>query len=164
VINRTASILAVILFSSSFLCSCQRNLFSPAKSITDQAEELARNSQYKEAIELYQHHIQKRLAVKDRPDWENPYLYLLTIGDLELRQDNPTAALTQYEEAEKMAVNKELISDRYRSVAEYYENKNQLEAAVELLQKYRERDPLLFDGMLDRLSKRIVKEEDLATQ
>ena len=157
--SRTKLLMIAIAFSV-ILDGCHLGIFSPAKSMMEEAEELARNSQFQEAITLYQRHMQKRLAVLDRPDWENPYLYLLTIGDLELRQDKIDSAISTYEEAEKKGVSKELVSDRYRGVAEHFEQKHLLEAAVEILKRFRDRDPLLYDGMLDRISKQIVAEED----
>jgi tetratricopeptide (TPR) repeat protein len=146
-----------------FLANCQGfHLFTSANSALEEAENTAREGNTKEAILLYQQHLEKRLAVKDRPDWENPYLYLLTIGDLELQQGNVDAALEYYQQAETKQVSKELISDRYRGVALKYESTNQLEQACTILKKYRDRDPLLFDGMLDRISKEIVTREELA--
>ena len=153
-------LLIITISSGIVLGGCHLSIFSPAKSLMEEAEELARNAQYQEAIALYQKHMQKRLSVIDRPDWENPYLYLLTIGDLELRQDKIDSAISTYEEAEKKGVSRELVSDRYRGVAEHFEQKHQLETAVEILKRFRDRDPLLYDGMLDRISKQIVAEED----
>ena len=152
--------LALLVAFSPAICSCQ-GIFSPRRSIVEEAEELTREERYDEAIELYRNHISKRLTVADRPDWENPFLYLLAIGDLRLKQDNVDEAIALYEEAEKKGVAAPLVSDRYRGIAVYYESKHELEKAVEILARYRDRDPLLFDGMLDRLSKQIVAEEDL---
>jgi tetratricopeptide (TPR) repeat protein len=146
-----------------FLTSCQgRYLFSSGTSLLDEAERTSREGDAEDAIELYKKHLERRLAVKDRPDWENPYLYLLTIGDLELKQGKVDAALASYEQAEKQGVNKELISDRFRGVALKFEADDKLEEACSILQKYRDRDPLIIDGMLDRISKEIVIREDEA--
>ncbi len=144
------------------MSSCHGGIFSPRRSVVEEAEDLARERHFDEAIELYRKHIDNRLAVSDRPDWENPFLYLLTIGDLYLRQGKLTEAIALYEEADKKGVGRALVADRYRGIALYYEEHHQLENAVQVLQKYRESDPLLFDGMADRLSKQIVAEEDSA--
>lgn len=147
------------------LSSCQgRYLFSSGTSLLDEAEKTSREGDPEDAIELYKKHLERRLAVKDRPDWENPYLYLLTIGDLQLKQGKIDEALASYEQAEKHGVNKELISDRFRGVALKFEAEEKLEEACSILQKYRDRDPLIIDGMLDRISKEIVIREDESNQ
>ena len=154
--GRIVTLILILLLSG-----CQsRYLFSSGTSLLDEAEKTARDGSADDAIELYKRHLERRLAVKDRPDWENPYLYLLTIGDLQLKQGNVDAALASYEQAEKQEVRKELISDRFRGVALQFESENRLEDACAILKKYRNRDPLIFDGMLDRISKEIVVRED----
>lgn len=125
-----------------------------------QAEEYSRQGKYSEAIEAYRSHMQERLAVKERPDWENPYFYLILIGDIQLGQAEVEQALLSYEQAEKEQVDKSLISDRFRSVASWYEKQGNLKQALEVLKKYRDRDPLLYDAILDRLAKQLVEEED----
>ena len=117
------------------------------------AEELTRQGKYSEAIELYNQHIQERLEVKDRPEWENPYFYLILIGDIQLGTGDVDLALQTFIEADKKGVDRYLISDRIRSIAKAYEEKNQLDKGISLLLEQRSRDPLLFDTMLDRLNK-----------
>lgn len=129
-----------------------------------QAEELSRQGKFEEAILEYRQHMQVRLAIEKRPAWENPYLYLLMIGDIQLSQALVQEALLTFELAEKNKVDTSLISDRYRAVAAWYEKHEQLDSAIEVLKKYRDRDPLLFDSMLDRLAKEAVRRENSASR
>jgi tetratricopeptide (TPR) repeat protein len=128
------------------------------------AEELSRQGDYDAAIALYREHMEARLAIEDRPEWENPYFYLLLIGDVQLGRGEPEAALQTYEEAERQKVEPTLISDRYRAVGRWYEEHGQLQKALEELSKYRDRDPLLFDVMLDRIAKKLTAQEDAASK
>ncbi len=104
--------------------------------------------------------MQERSKQKSRPGWENPAFYLILIGDLELRRDNVDAALTNYMAADAAEVDGPLVSDRIRSVAKWYEDKGELATAFNLLQKNRNRDPLLYDPTLDRLGKRMTELEE----
>ena len=130
----------------------------PATRLRD-AEELTRQGNYDQAIESYQAHMESRIAATDRPEWENPHFYLLLIGDVELGRGDTGKALTFYEEAEQKGVATPLISDRYRAVASWHEEHGQLKEAMELLSKYRDRDDLLFDSMLDRIAKELTRKE-----
>lgn len=141
-----------------FVVGC--GVFDPGKSQRSIASELSEQKRYDEAIQTYHEHIAKRLAVEERPDWENPYIYLLDIGDIYLEQGKVPEAISWYEEAEKRSVKQGYVNDRYRFVASWYEERGELEKAIEHLKKYRERDRLLFDMMLDRLAKALVKRED----
>lgn len=126
----------------------------------EQAEELLRQEKFEEASEAYRRHVEDRLAAKNRPQWENPYFYYLIIGDIKLRSNKVTEALAAYEFAEKQKVEPQLVSDRFRYVAQWYEKKGDLKSAMEILTKYRERDPLLFDAVLDRMAKELTTQED----
>jgi hypothetical protein len=133
------------------------------------AEVLAREGRYDEAIAAYREHMQSRLQVTDRPEWENPYFYLILIGDVQLSRGDPLAALTLYQEAElKLAscqdpeaksFHESLLSDRYRAVATWYMKHDQLQQALELLQRHRARDPLIFDAHLDRVARTLTAKE-----
>lgn len=153
------SAMAWVLVCGIPLSACQGGLFGHLGYL-ESAEGLAREERYEDAIEVYRRHIDHRLAVRDRPDWENPYLYYLTIGDLELKMGDPTRALESYEAAEREQVDQNLVADRYRLVARYYEEQNNREEAIRVLTRYRDRDPLLFDGMMDRISKDMIREEE----
>jgi predicted Zn-dependent protease len=108
-------------------------------------------------------HVEDRLADKDRPEWENPYFYYLIIGDIKLRDNKVKEALASYEFAEAKKIDVQLVSDRYRYVAQWYEKQGKPDLAMEVLKKYRERDPLLFDAVLDRVAREITRKEDEAT-
>ena len=147
--SRTAALLVVIALG------CH----APGEKVR-QAEELSRQGDYSSAIVLYREHMQERLSLQSRPEWENPYFYLLLIGDVQLGQGQPEAALATYEEAEQMKVEPTLISDRYRAVGRWYQEHGQSQRALEVLSKYRDRDSLLFDAMLDRIAKELTAKED----
>ena len=123
------------------------------------AEKLTTEGKHDEAIAMYRTHITNRLEVTDRPEWENPYFYLLNVGDIELNRGNVDKALAAYEEAEREKVELPLVADRYRAVAAWYEEHGQLEKALEILTKYRDKDPLIFDSMLDRVARELTEAE-----
>ncbi len=125
-----------------------------------QADELSREGKYEEAIEAYRKHMEYRLTVTNRPEWENPYFYLLLIGDEYLHRGEPAKALEQYEEAERQKVHPTLISDRYRAVARWYEEHGQLQLSLDVLKKFRDRDSLLFDAMADRVARALTEQEN----
>ncbi len=131
--------------------------------LLEQAEEYSRQGQYEEAISTYREHIAWRLSLEDRPAWENPYFYLLLIGDLQLAQDKLDDAIVSFEMAEAHGVEKSLVSDRYRYTASLLEKQGDLKRALEVLAKYRDRDPMLYDLIMDRVSKEQVRREDSPT-
>jgi hypothetical protein len=130
-----------------------------SSSLVDQAEQLTEGGRYLDAIDTYRNHIQERLDDSARPDWENPYFYLLRIVDLQLKQERPQDALRTCREAEQQGIDLALISDRYRAIAIWYEEHGDLSAAFEILKSHREKDPLLFDAMLDRVGRAITASE-----
>lgn len=135
-------------------------LFQHRSDYFQQAEARLKDNDYSGAITLMHKHIEERLAYEERPDWENPYFHLLMIGDIQLKSGAPEQALTTYEQAEALGVEKGLISDRFRYVASWYEKQGNLRDSIRVLEKYRERDPLLFDMMLDRISKTLTLNEE----
>jgi tetratricopeptide (TPR) repeat protein len=148
---------AIIILTTS---SCSLSSHGGA---VDDAEALTADGRYEDAIQAYSHHMQERLADTARPEWENPYFYLLAIGDIQLRMGEPTAALTSFNEAEKHQIEQPLIADRYRSVAIWYEEHGHLDKALEVLQTYRDRDSLIFDTMLDRIARKMTAQESQTT-
>ena len=66
-----------------------------------QAEEHLEAERFQEAIKEYEAHMNDRLTLTNRPDWENPYFYLLAIGDAHCKEGDPNAALKSYQKAEK---------------------------------------------------------------
>ncbi|MEZ4754584.1 MAG: hypothetical protein R3A13_09825 [Bdellovibrionota bacterium] len=125
-----------------------------------QAENLTKHEKYDEAFSEYELHIKTRSQQPDLQQWENPYFYQLIIGDLQLKLKNPSAALKSYLKAEENGVSTILVNDRIRLVANWYESEKEYDKAINLLEKYRTRDSLMFDLMLDRLSKKIVSIQD----
>lgn len=144
------------LFQITIFCSigCSTN------NSLHQAEELTQQQKYSEAIKAYELHIAERLNDQERSDWENPYFYLLRVGDILLTNNKPTEALEAYLRAESQGVETTLISDRLRALARWYEDQNRLEDALEVLSKHRDRDPLLFDSMLDRIGRALTEKEN----
>jgi tetratricopeptide (TPR) repeat protein len=139
------------------LSSC---ILFEGESYKQQADELRKSEEYDEAISAYKKHINHRLKVNPRPDWDNPYIYLLDIGDIYLEQGQVEKALKQYEEAEEKGVKQAYCNDRYRAVALYYEERGELKKSLKILEKYREKDTFLIDLMLDRLARKLIAAED----
>lgn len=152
----TKSIGLLLISSLLVLASCRSILGLNGSRLLSRAEEYSRQGKTEKAIEAYNDHIADRLDDKKRPEWENPYFYELIIGDLYLREGKVAEALLSYERAENNKVDLVLVSDRYRYVASWHEKNGDIPAAMEVLKKYRERDSLLFDAMLDRLAKELV--------
>jgi len=155
-------VVAAICF---LIAGCRPSFFQAglgSASKLQKAEELSRQGRYDEAIEAYRAHMQTRLNYTGRPKWENPYFYLILIGDIQLGQNKVEEAFKSYQAAEENGVDPYLISDRYRSIASWYEKQNQLAKAIDFLSRYRSRDPILIDAMLDRLAKQLVKQEEAA--
>lgn len=151
--------IAYIIFLLTTFCLPSCLLFSSTSQL-QKAEEFSRQKKYAEAISAYRTHMQERLQIKDRPEWENPYFYLILIGDIELGTDKPEDALNSYLEAEEKKVDLYLVSDRIRSVCRWYEEKGEFDKAIEILLRYRDQDSLLFEAMLDRLNKAKTLKED----
>ncbi len=150
-------LLGLLLFVI-FACSHNNN-YQLTKAL--QATE---SKHYGQAIEYYQKHIKIRLKEKDRPKWENPYIYYLDIGDLYLMQKDPNSALTYYLDADEKKVEAGYVNDRLRFLAEYYYKNNEKQKAIEHLKKYKNRDPLIFGLMLNRIAQQIVAEETAAVE
>lgn len=144
-----------------FILGCKSSYFNlgPYRN-AEKAEEYLRQGKLEEACESYRKHVEDRLADKDRPEWENPFFYYLIIGDIKLRDNKVKDALAAYEFAESKKIDSQLVSDRYRYVAQWYEKKGEYKNAMKILEKYRDRDPLLFDAVLDRIAKELTTIED----
>lgn len=127
------------------------------------AEELSRQGKLDEAISTYRQHMEERLSVKDRPEWENPFFYYLLIGDIELGRGMVDKALEAYNTARQKGIHTSLISDRYRFVASWYESHKQFDQAISLLKEHCDLDPLLFYAMLDRIAKYLTHIEDTSS-
>ena len=142
---------------TSLLTLCLTLSCSPLTiSSVERAEHLSEEGRFEEAIEIYRRHIQERQSVTDRPDWENPHFYLLQITDLQLQMSQPDKALQTCAEAEQAGVDPALVADRYRTIANWYEERRDMQAAFDILKRYRDRDPLLFEAMLDRVGRALT--------
>ena len=124
------------------------------------AERHQRKEEYADAITAYKLHIDHRLALEQKPEWENPYFYYLIIGDLYLKEDLYQKALESYRFADSKKVDSGLVSDRYRLVAKWLADKERFSEAIDLLNTYRETDPLLYDMMRDRIAREMVQIEE----
>lgn len=120
-----------------------------------------RQGRVDEAILRYRNHIEWRKSIKDRPTWENPYFYLLLIGDLYAEQGDLEAAERSYLEAQAEGIEPSLVSDRYRFLGGKYEMRGDLEGATKVLKAHRHLDPLLFDAVLDRVVREQTRLEQL---
>ncbi|WKZ56965.1 MAG: hypothetical protein QY326_09550 [Bdellovibrionota bacterium] len=159
-LNHWAASMALSLLLSIFLTGCTPRGSSPY-DLLQEAEALVRQGKSDQAIQRYHDHIAWRLSVKDRPEWENPYFYLLLIGDLHAEIGNMTEALSSYQDAHRLGIETALVSDRYRFLAHKMELQGDLKGALEILRAHRELDPLLFDAMLDRVSRALTLQEQL---
>ncbi|MBX7138984.1 MAG: tetratricopeptide repeat protein [Oligoflexia bacterium] len=153
-----------VILICCLLGGCFFRVWSSSYSSSDyehlsKAEEYTRQAKYDEAITEYQQHIEFRLS-RPRPEWENPHFYKLMIGDLQLQKGDAATALKSFEEAEKAGIDRALVADRYRSIASWHEKNGRYSEAIQVLQKYRDRDDLLFDAMMDRLARTLSKVEE----
>lgn len=125
-----------------------------------EAEIAREEGKLEEAIHYYRTHIAERLKDLTRPEWENPHFYLLFIGDMQLEQGNVDDAIKSYEQASKNNVEPNLVSDRFRYLANWHVTRGNPEQALEVLKKYRDYDPLLFDIAADRIARELVATQD----
>jgi tetratricopeptide (TPR) repeat protein len=162
--NQKILIKFLVIATCTLFAACKPFFFFESYRFSSQhlkkAEEFSRAEDYEKAIMHYKNHIADRLSAKDRPEWENPYFYYLIIGDLYLLQGKVSSSLAAYNMAEDNGVDVTLVADRYRYVASWHENKDEWEQAFYLLQQYEDRDPLLFNLIMDRLGRKITKLED----
>jgi len=101
----------------------------------------------------------ERIRTEGRLAGENPYFYLILIGDLHLDLDEPKKALQNYLEAHSRSVAHELVVSRIRRVALYYSERSNYAAALNLLATFRELDAEIFDATIDRIHRESVKSE-----
>lgn len=149
---------AIVLFASG--CA----LFGVyAQTHAQRAAELRTEGRPADAVAEYLLHIDERLARSGRDESENPYFYYLLIGDTYLETGDRERAKESYERARKEGVEKDLVADRYRRLAESFENANDLDGAITILREGRELDPEMLDFEIDRLHKKAIEAEDKAS-
>ncbi len=65
-------------------------------------------------------------------------------------------------------MSEKLVTDRILSLTNWYEQNNQPEQGVRLLETHKDLDPLLFNAVIDRLNRQIIAaeqaQEDLEAQ
>ena len=141
------------------LGSCAFLGFSSRPSHARVAAQYRAEKKYAAAIKEYQEHIISRLADSRREPEENPYFYLILIGDIYLEEGNSGQALESYVEAKGREVELPLVVDRVRRVARALGDAGKYREAVVLLKKYRELDSFAFDLDIDENIKEIIKLE-----
>lgn len=149
-----------VIILALLLAGCTNTTTLDSGRHIKRAERYASEGRLDDAITEYRAHLDSRLEMGERPGWENPWFYLLIIGDLQLEKGDVDAALASYEEAEQKGVDRSLIADRYRHAGSYLAEHGQMHRALQILTKYRDRDPLLIDSMRDRIAREIVSDED----
>ena len=156
-IEKMAALLVTILIPA---ISCHPSGTLDGPRHIKRAEQYTAEEKPDEAIAEYRRHMDYRLEVQDRPEWENPFFYLLLIGDLQLKKGDYEEALKSYEEAEKNGVDRSLVADRYRHAGSCLAEQGRLVEALQVLSRYRDRDPLLIDSMRDRIARELVAREE----
>ena len=149
--------LSSLLLSNLILSSCSTNF----RYFLEKAEAAEKSKEYSKAIEYYNKHIEFRNN-DSKPPKENPYFYLLMVGDLYLKNEQPIEAKDTYIKAVDKEVSKPLCAERIRNIAKYYSEKSNYEEAFKILEEYRELDPLLFDLDKDNLHKEYVLTQESA--
>lgn len=150
---QSALLLPTVLFSSCFFFE-----FSPSHA--HRAEEFAQEKNYAQAIKQYEFHIQARLHNPNRPEEENPYFYYLLIGDLFLKLNDFSNAKASYVKAKNAQVSSELVNERLRGLSRYLEGQGNYEGAIQLLQEFRNLDPMFFDLEIDQVHKQMIQSEE----
>lgn len=145
--------LSFVLLISFSACSQQ--------SLLSKAQELESSGSYAEARDAYEKYFAQLLEQNYKTP--NPYFYQVIIGDLELKLGNPDLALERYQTAIEHDVNKGLLSDRIRLLADWWENAGEADRSLALFQQYRFLDPQSFDYELSQLHRRIVAREQNST-
>ena len=155
--------LSLLLFSGLLCTGCVFDFetfsFSTGPSHATIADDLRKEGKLKESIAEYEQHVSDRLASKRKFPDENPYFYYLLIGDVYLELDDPAEARRAYERALDEKVEPRLTSARLRRLGQWYEEKGKYEEALEVLKKYRDLDPEMYNLDIDQVHKAIVKKE-----
>lgn len=95
-----------------------------------------------------------------RQEWENPDFYQIRIASLYLKLDKVDEALKTIKIAEQKKVEKDLILDGIREIAEYLAAHDKIDAAIDLLDSYKSYDETYVDGLVDKIGKSALKESN----
>lgn len=148
--------LALILGITSCSLFSTRNEMSLARK----AEQAQKAGNCDKAIELYSKHIEDRITQEIKAEKENPWFYLVKIGDCQLEQHKENEALNTYLEAKSKKVYPDLIADRIMKVVDLRVKQKRYDHAINLLKDHREIDELKFDSRIDEIHKEIVINEE----
>jgi tetratricopeptide (TPR) repeat protein len=143
---------SLVLFSTSCVTT------TSGVATLAEADKLREEGKYDKAILAYKAHVDSRENAYFKSK-DNPYFYYLIIGDTYLEKDDADNAEKSYELASSKGVEKKLIADRWLNFARWLKDKKEFERAYMLLLKHRNLDPLLFDGLLDEVSRELVQDE-----
>lgn len=128
----------------------------------DKAEELRKDGKCEQAIPEYRLYLDWRLSEKQKsinPDL-NPRFYHLLIGDCYLRLNEPDKARKEFLSAKEAGIDPSLVSSKLRDLAQWYENRQEYETAIQILTEFYELDPSRFDIELDRNHKALINKLD----
>ena len=157
-LGNTSRFLALALILGTTSCS----LFSTRNelSLARRAEQAQEAGNCEKAINLYNKHIEDRITQENKAEKENPWFYLIKIGDCQFEQNKETEALNTYLEAKSKKVYPDLIADRIMKVVDMRVKQKRYDDAINLLKDHREIDELKFDSRIDEIHKEIVVNEE----
>ena len=153
-----------LLHHWSFVCSLSLLVVAPGCSSfvsSQQENEFLRDAEVREATRDYQGALQAlERYLMDPPanseNW-NPFFYALKAGDLALELEAPEQAMDYYVLAYEQGLSSPHLSDRIRLVARWHEERGEPHCALQLVDRYKKLDPLLFHLVADRLSRQMLK-------
>lgn len=158
--RRKIGLIQLTLLLASLLTGTACGLFTKIPTVLESADAARKDGRFEEAISLYKQHMQQRLETSWKIKNENPYFWLLTVGDVYLEAGDPVKARQAYDLARENNVEVPLLVDRYLTLATWYKDHGDSKEAIAILTEYRSLDTLLFNGELDAISKELVAQED----
>ena len=136
-----------------FSCSSNKNI-----SLADKAAQEFNDGDLEQARKNYFRHMKKRLLDESRPNDENPFFYLVLIGDIYLKEEKLERAFYFYRVGHGKKVKTPLIAYRIRKVALAYHKNKQSEIALDILREYRELDEFAFDAEKDKIHREYINQ------
>lgn len=158
--RRKGGMARLAFLNAALLASTSCSLFTKLPTALESADDARKSGKFEEAIILYRQHLQQRVDARWKIQNENPYFWLLTIGDVYLESENPLKAKETYDQARLHNVDRPLLVDRYLTLATWYKKHGDVLKAIAVLKEYRPLDTLLFNGELDTISKELVAQQD----